>query len=253
MNNRYLKIAALTSAFVFSGTASAIEIKLDLGLFAAAGTFDLADGSTIVTAGSLYGAGTIGNAVDADHITATFDTMNFQVPNALDLNDPMAYEQIDGFSLNVAGTAIVRSNVNEMEGLGDSFSDNQLYVNFDTAIDDSFQILFYDFDFGDLTGDAAISTDDFIVVASGLITSSGASQILATLDANLAGFMLSGAGSNLDFSANPIDLQLTITNQNSGNDNVNIGQVIPEPSILALMGLGLVGFGVASRRRSKKA
>ncbi|MCP3673922.1 MAG: PEP-CTERM sorting domain-containing protein [Gammaproteobacteria bacterium] len=62
---------------------------------------------------------------------------------------------------------------------------------------------------------------------------------------------ISGTNDMSQSGANTYDLRITATNANATVTVTTVGTSVPEPSAIALMGLGLLGFG-ATRRKLKK-
>ena len=215
--------------------------------FVAAGALAFASASFAIP---LYidvaGAGGTGESFavplgDADTLTDLFDTMSFTTTSA-DLT-AVTSDSIHLFSL--AGVDLFTvGGFAATEGIGytgpGSDPNSSLIADWTPGIAGASFTLYLD--------------DDNIapsVVASGTVTSISATNLSASIDTMLAGFWFNSA--NVDMSTivnatDTLDLQMSVQ---SGGRTVDISQV-PEPSIIALFGLGLAGLGFSARRRKAK-
>jgi len=78
----------------------------------------------------------------------------------------------------------------------------------------------------------------------------GTGTLLGAMSASTSAFAYTSAGTVVG-TTDPYSLTLltTVTHANAGDISSFDAAVIPEPSMIALMSLGLIGLGVASRRR----
>ena len=229
-----LKKITVASALLFASSAYAVPMMVDT---AATGSTSPGDQSVTNLTGFPIPVG------DADSTTGLFDSMNFGLSSTEDLTN-IAQGLVD--TLRLDGVAL--TGLGDTESIGFtgipgflSASGISLYAVWDKSTSPLGMINFWFGDDNDTNGAADT------VVASGNVTSLSATSLTADLDSMFAGFWLDSNGNNiLATSADPFKIGI------SALSNVAEIKAVPEPSIIALFGLGLIGMGIAGRRKLSK-
>jgi hypothetical protein len=156
----------------------------------------------------------------------------------------------DGFSINTALNGSNSENFNAVAGGGDSFNING--TNFARL----------DFDLSDAVSVVSLVFDSAInAFAADWVSTTNVGGLTATVNSDTLAFnsFLTSPGTGfLGFVASAPFTQLnfglsgTTDNEAFGMDNVRFGAV-PEPTTLALMGLGVAGIGYRRRKQIKAA
>ncbi|MBC8212302.1 MAG: PEP-CTERM sorting domain-containing protein [Gammaproteobacteria bacterium] len=225
----------LTAAALFSSfSAHAVPMYIDT---AATGSSSPGDSKFQFADTFLFG-GSLGT--DTDHLTGLFDSMTFGIKNSDNLTTtPRA--KID--TLRLDGTPL-NNTYGSTESIGKPGTDLDLYIEWDKSTTLLGDISFWFSDPNDSNSGADT------LVASGTITSLSATSLLADLDFLYAGFWLDQSGNNLTASlAEPFKIAMGVQ---AYGDSVDV-KAVPEPSIIALFSMGLLGMGMVSRNRRKPA
>ena len=108
---------------------------------------------------------------------------------------------------------------------------------------------FLNFQIGGTT-DGTISAEAYMDAAN---TEFGTGTLLGSMDASGSAFAYTSAGTTVD-TTNPYSLTLiaSVTHTGGGQITSFDANVVPEPSMIALMSLGFIGLGVAARRKQSK-
>ena len=232
MSFKALTKIALVPVLLLASVAQAAPMYINT-----AATGSSAPGDTkFQVADDLFFGGALGT--DADHTTGLFDTMVFGIDPAENLTT-VSTGSIGPFSLS--GTFITSYGATESIGL--QGSDLALYVEWDNSTDVLGEIAFWFTDPNDTN-----ALDD-TRVASGNITSLSATSLVADLDFLYANFWNDQYGNSLVASTDePFRISMSVQSNGSSVDVT----AVPEPSILALFALGLVGVGMTGLRKQHK-
>ena len=234
MSFKALTKIALVPVLLLASVAQAAPMYINT-----AATGSSAPGDTkFQVADDLFFGGALGT--DADHNTGLFDTMVFGIDNDENLTT-VSSGNINVFSLS--GDFLHSYGYGETESMGMYKADPKLYVLWDNSTVVLGEIAFW---FSDPNDTNAL---DDTRVASGNIISLSATSMVAELDFLYANFWNDQYGNSLVASADePFRISMSVQ---SGGSSVDV-KAVPEPSILALFTLGLVGLGVAGRRNQHR-
>lgn len=231
MNLNALTKLAIASTLVWSFSTQAGLMHIDTS---ATGSLSPGDAGYQV-ADTLFFSGKLGT--DSDPITGAFDSMTFEISPTEDLTT-ISQTSID--TLRLDGTSLKAYGANESIGVYES--DLDLYVVWDNIQGPSGNIRYWFSDPND-TGDAVDT-----LVASGIIASLTETSLVADLDFLLAGFWLDE--NKKEIAASITDAYRIAMTVQAGGSSGDI-RAVPEPSILALFSLGLVGMGIGYRKKTK--
>ena len=99
------------------------------------------------------------------------------------------------------------------------------------------------------TTDGTVSASAYMDSAN---TEFGTGTLLGSMSASNSAFSYTSGVTTVGADPYSLTIYATVTHQNAGDISSFDASVVPEPSMLALMSLGLVGLGFAGRRKLNK-